>query len=462
MSMVDTWAWLGPLIEYTMAIFMIITAIFFFLAVYRKENARRYGIICGISAIMVFVVLVTVTTGNVYWGTTLGAMMGTFQLTLSIVYLITGIALVYFALDAKNNVQHKEAYYSTMLIALIFFGLSMYLLIPSAILLINGIPIPADLVDLIPIYSLIYVFPVARIVLVIIPLTAYAVGIYTLMEMKLKTYEKEPMREADRYQKTFSKIDLEISRKLYHVIIIVVIIAYLFLGEIVMKSIYQFTLIELPTHESLPLGPVIYNEVETSVLDFRAGHLLLIMAVSWIMVILLFTDFVRLKKYRYYPFKMLAKIYRDKERRVLAPHIFLTTGVLFVVILSSGIDLALGATLISAQIVAITIMVSALADAVATIVGITKGKHHLKGGKSKKTWEGWIAGFASAFIFGMVSFFALMLLYSQNFLEGIVLSLVAATVFGVIDYVSPPISDNVLNPVLIGLALWGVAFLFPL
>jgi len=39
----------------------------------------------------------------------------------------------------------------------------------------------------------------------------------------------------------------------------------------------------------------------------------------------------------------------------------------------------------SLPIVMITVMISALADAVATLVGVTKGRHHLKSGKSKKT-----------------------------------------------------------------------------
>ncbi|MFX1299151.1 MAG: phosphatidate cytidylyltransferase, partial [Promethearchaeota archaeon] len=147
-------------------------------------------------------------------------------------------------------------------------------------------------------------------------------------------------------------------------------------------------------------------------------------------------------------------------RLVLAPHVYLTVGVFFTVILSSGIDLFLGEnTGISAQIVAITVMVSALADAVATIVGITKGKHHLKGGKSKKTWEGWIAGVASSILLGFVSFLVLMPQFGGTVMQGIVLTLVAAGIFGLTDYFSPRISDNILNPVLISLALWGVALL---
>ncbi|MDD1777743.1 MAG: phosphatidate cytidylyltransferase, partial [Candidatus Helarchaeota archaeon] len=189
----------------------------------------------------------------------------------------------------------------------------------------------------------------------------------------------------------------------------------------------------------------------------------ILLALFWIVVILLFTDAVRIKKYRYYPIKMLAKVYRDKERAVLAPHVYLSVGCLFVVFLSDAIDNLLGvSSTISAQIVIMTVMISALADAVATIVGVTKGKHHLKGGKSKKTWEGLIAGFISAILLGLLSYLALMSQYGGSFIQGLFFSLIGATVFTLIDYFSPPIpiSDNILNPLAIGLTLWGVWFLF--
>ena len=172
------------------------------------------------------------------------------------------------------------------------------------------------------------------------------------------------------------------------------------------------------------------------------------------MIILLFTDVVRIKKYRYYPIKTLAKVYRDKERLVLAPHIYLTTGIFFVIVISSLIDIVTNTPIslsYSAHIVTITIMVSALSDAVATIVGVTKGKRHIRGGK--KTWEGWIGGFVSAILLGLLSFGVLIPQYGGDILVGILMAVVSAVVFGLIDYLSPPISDNILNPLAIGLAL---------
>jgi dolichol kinase len=288
--------------------------------------------------------------------------------------------------------------------------------------------------------------------------------------MKTKKYESDNTQELDKYQKTLSKIDLEISRKIYHVLIVVVLVGYLFVGDIVLDAIFNFSF-NLPLPYANP--PLIDNSSIMAIINSyilpsgagqgRAGHLLLLLALAWILIILLFTDAVLIKKYRYYPIKMLAKVYRDKERAVLAPHVYLTMGCLFAVFLSDAIDNFLGMhSSISAQIVIITVMISALADAVATIVGVTKGKHHLKGGKSKKTWEGLLAGFLSAILLALLSYLALMPLYGGSILQGVLFSLIGAAIFTLIDYSSPPIplSDNILNPIAISLLLWGVWFIF--
>jgi dolichol kinase len=318
-------------------------------------------------------------------------------------------------------------------------------------------------------FHLTFPYPIAHTTLIIVAIILFVIGAYVLKEMKTKKYESDSTQELDKYQKTLSKIDLEISRKIYHVLIVVVLVAYLFVGDKVLNSIFSFSFnLPLP-YATPPIGISdimdIINEhiLPSGSSQGRAGNLLLLLALAWIFIILLTTDAVRIKKYRYYPIKMLAKVYRDKERVVLAPHVYLTAGCLFVVFLSDGIDQLLGiSSSISAQIVIITVMISALADAVATIVGVTKGKHHLKGGKSKKTWEGLLAGFFSAILLALISYLALMPQYGGSLIQGVIFSLIGASVFSLIDYFSPPIplSDNILNPLAISLVLWGVWFIF--
>ena len=459
-GLADAWVWLSAIFEYSLAIFGILATLFFFMAVFSEKNARKFGIIAGACAIWTMVSLVLMTTGDTLYRIQVREMQGIFQLSLSIIFLLSTLFLIKFAFEAKNKVEHKEAFYSTLLLAGVVFIIGAYLFITDIPVLLG----PADIStpNLISIFSLMYPYPIAHVTLTIVPLVLFTVGAYVLKEMKTRKYESGSMQELDKYQKTLSKVDLEISRKIYHVLIVVVLVCYLFVGKIVLASIFGFSF-DLP----LPLGMIeldpITNVITPYIIDIRAGHLTLLLALAWILVILLFTDAVRIKKYRYYPIKMLAKVYRDKERVVLAPHVYLTAGCLFIVFLSDVIDHSLGiSTSISAQIVIITVMISALSDAVATIFGVTKGKHHLKGGKSKKTWEGLIAGFGSAIALSLLSYLVLMPQYGGSIMQGVIFSLIGATVFTLIDYFSPPIpiSDNILNPLAIGLTLWGVWFLF--
>jgi dolichol kinase len=457
---------LGFTFEILMMVFIGLACGFFFLAVLKEENARKYGIISGISAIMVFVSMIAGTFSNFQLGTPLHMMIGRYQFLLGIILIITAAVVFYFAMDAKNNVKSKEAYYSTLIIVVVLAFIAIYLVVTS-VPVVFGEHIISTTDDMLPLFNIMYPYPTGRVVIVIFPLLFYAVGLYTFWEMKRKAYETEEQQNDDKFSQTSSKVDLEIARKIYHVLVVVFIVAYLFVGRIVMDTIFSFTFKQLPINPSLPTGTEIYENIinipgpNNDLLDFRAGHLLLVIAVTWIVIILVFTEFIRIKKYRYYPFKELTKVYRDQERMVIAPHVYLTVGFFFSLIFSSAIDLSLGRSIsVSAHIVALTVMVSALADAVATIVGVTKGKHHLKGRASRKTWEGWIAGFITAILLALMSYLILMPVYGGSISQAIVFTLIAAGIFGLTDFLTPPISDNILNPILITLALWGVSFLF--
>ena len=158
---------------------------------------------------------------------------------------------------------------------------------------------------------------------------------------------------------------------------------------------------------------------------------------------------------------MLSNLYREKEKDTLGPHIYLVTGILFAVIVFPP------------PIAMAFVAVSALGDASATIVGITKGKRKIRPGISNKTWEGCIAGMVASFAFGFVGFISLAFapdyfgLVGNNLGLGLVMGLVinaaAVPVFFLIDYYTPkplPFSDNLLNPIIIGFTMWGVYALF--
>ncbi|MHA1385986.1 MAG: phosphatidate cytidylyltransferase [Candidatus Helarchaeota archaeon] len=111
---------------------------------------------------------------------------------------------------------------------------------------------------------------------------------------------------------------------------------------------------------------------------------------------------------------------------------------------------------------------SVVADAAASIVGKKYGKHKFpKGGK--KSIEGYISGTLTAFLIIFIIcwlnslFFLSPALFPPsepwNLFQIVILGLVGAIVFLIIDIANPPIDDNIINPLFIGLALTGTLIL---
>jgi hypothetical protein len=246
MDMSEIWGWLRPTLELTMAIAIFIAAFFFFLAVIGKRNARRSGIVSGLAAILSFVLLIFTAAGNIYWtGLNPYSKLGipTFQFPIFLLFLCMGIIFAYFAFDARKIVKHKDASNSTLLLAIIFFIMSIILLIPMIRVVLLKDQIVMSWQDLLPNFLRIYPTTIDVIVIVIVPLILFAIGIYVLKELKFKKYESESLQGSSKQEQTFSKFDLELSRKLFHIIIVALLAAYLFVGRIVIDSIDQFLIL---------------------------------------------------------------------------------------------------------------------------------------------------------------------------------------------------------------------------
>lgn len=98
-------------------------------------------------------------------------------------------------------------------------------------------------------------------------------------------------------------------------------------------------------------------------------------------------------------------------------------------------------------------LIATAADGAACIIGKKYGKHSLKK-NSKKTIEGFFAGGISTFLI----IFLIMFLYNRWILIGVekilLMACVATTLFLIIDYFTVYLSDNILNPIIIGFAMW--------
>ncbi len=93
-----------------------------------------------------------------------------------------------------------------------------------------------------------------------------------------------------------------------------------------------------------------------------------------------------------------------------------------------------------------SIVVAGVADAAAALVGTKWGKHFFMARKKVKTFEGLAGGGAATFLLTLG-----LLYYFSGFYP--LTSLIVAVVFVVLDYLTPPIDDNLLNPISIAVTL---------
>ena len=104
-------------------------------------------------------------------------------------------------------------------------------------------------------------------------------------------------------------------------------------------------------------------------------------------------------------------------------------------------------------------LITTVADGLACIIGKKYGTHSLWKNE-KKTVEGFIAGSGSTFIIVII----IMIIYEPwinlNLLQIVIMALVGAIMFMIVDLYIEQISDNIMNPLLTGLAMWIIYILF--
>ncbi|MHA1266773.1 MAG: phosphatidate cytidylyltransferase [Candidatus Helarchaeota archaeon] len=356
-------------------------------------------------------------------------MLGLFNFAIGVVLIICAIVFLKIAqLNAHNGQREGKwsgllATITTLVIGIYFCGWGGYGLLNQDKVMQIGpfLPIP---------------YPLAFYALAFLPVIIVFIGIYYLRERdKQKKLNSRSQSEKDQ---PIHPLDLEVSRKAFHITIIGILVCYLFLGKLAANAFFGY----------LETGWDIWhiNAFLSPPAEFTGRAFALFMIVL-IFVLLAFTDFVRLFKPEYYPIKMISNVYREKERQALGPHIHLAIGVLFAV------------TFFSPPIAMAVIAMAALGDAAATIVGINIGKHKINS-RSKKTWEGCLGGIIVSFSTGFLCMIVLIReLNSFTILGALVLCGIGTLIFFLIDYYTPvvPLTDNIMNPLCIGLAMTGVA-----
>jgi dolichol kinase len=95
-------------------------------------------------------------------------------------------------------------------------------------------------------------------------------------------------------------------------------------------------------------------------------------------------------------------------------------------------------------------LITSIGDGVASIMGVSFGRHHFPK-KSSKTIIGYISGFLASFGVSVISLW----LFEPYILplKMIIIALSGALVFSIIDLLSLKIDDNILNPIFCGLVM---------
>ena len=204
-------------------------------------------------------------------------------------------------------------------------------------------------------------------------------------------------------------------RKSFHILVLVIPFVYIYLGG------YIFKLLEM-----IGIPQEIIGEI-----GLDPGRFFSTLVMSCAFVFISISETVRVFAKKYYPFTEISQItLKPEERRTIAHHFHFSLGVFLVL------------TLLQGHIALATIMMASFGDAAASLAGLTIGRHRIQ----DKSVEGFVAGSAVSFLIGL-PFVSILLCMIGSFVELI------------IDIASLPISDNLLNPVLIGATMTMTALL---
>jgi dolichol kinase len=109
-------------------------------------------------------------------------------------------------------------------------------------------------------------------------------------------------------------------------------------------------------------------------------------------------------------------------------------------------------------ILASVALITTGADAAACLVGKKYGSHSLKKG-SNKTIEGFITGGVSSFLIVLIVMNLYHVWMPVSFVKILLMAIVSAVLFLLVDFFANHISDNILNPILTGFGMWLILLL---
>ena len=184
--------------------------------------------------------------------------------------------------------------------------------------------------------------------------------------------------------------------------------------------------------------------------NWLGGPLLSIGFTAICLLVFLAFDYIRIRVYGYSPLRRVTEtVLRPHERTMLGANVYFAIGTLatflFLYLLGGLFLQHLGLLcrwLLTGWLAVMAVVVAAIGDGTAALIGLLCGCHHLKGGR---TVEGTIGGFIGGFLASL----PLSLLLGIPWFFGAV----AAVMLMAVDVVNPPLNDNLVNPLATGFSL---------
>ncbi|NMC05418.1 MAG: hypothetical protein GYA24_09410, partial [Candidatus Lokiarchaeota archaeon] len=242
----------------------------------------------------------------------------------------------------------------------------------------------------------------------------------------------------------------EKARKAFHLAGFLAIISYLIVAPVISDLVEQAIVLAGPAYEII-WGPIseAYRFITPN--SEEAAVTLTLFALSATVILVMFIDTFRLLAGDEYSIIALlerraGRLLRDKERGGPGAQDYIAISSTCAWLVGMAFQPVLASTE-AIRIALASIMMSTLADGAAAIVGKARGHHKIQRPHDQvKSIEGLVAGFVVAFACAIF------------FMDWLV-ALVVAVVFLIIDYWSPPVADNAINPVILTLVGCLVALL---
>jgi len=346
-----------------------------------------------------------------------------------------GLISLYTAFLAKKR-NEKGAFINNLVNSLIFI---------SSI----TINITINSLNITKIGFIVFPFDIFMIIFVVLFLPLFSFSVRR--EKRKVRLNEEQIEERTSYLTEELPYKYELYRKTTHLVVLGIAFFYFTLGFLV-QNIFTYI---------LELFPEIVSDFFFSIYNIEANKMiftqyLVVFLVGVSLIGLLTADFIRILKPNLYPLKPINRILRKKERHMrLGPHISMGIGCFSIIIMYGPFQP------IGPIVICTSMTMSIFGDMTANLVGRKFGQRTIR--KTKKTFEGLVAGMGIAYISGSITLLFINLIYPINLFSLIILPSIGTLIIGFIDYLDLDVDDNLsynftLSTILFVISLFIIGF----